>query len=63
MSYNTCGSRNCAVAVVSYVRVEGTWALVVEELGGPVVVVELALPLVGVGLVVLLVFCAPLVDA
>jgi hypothetical protein len=61
MSYSTWGSKNCAVAVVSYVRVEGTWALVVEELGGPVVVVEL--PLVVVELVVLLVFCAPLVDA
>jgi len=56
MSYITWGSKNCAVSEVSYVRVEGTWALdvVVEVLGGPVVAVVLVeLVLVMLVLVVL----------
>jgi len=65
MSYITWGSKNCAVSEVSYVRVEGTWALDVdvEVLGGPVVALLLVvLMVVALELVVLLVVCTPLVE-
>jgi len=67
MSYITCGSKNCAVSEVSYVRVDGTWALdvvdeVVEVLGVSVETLLLVVPmLVVLELVVVVVLCTPLV--